>query len=276
MASGLFTLKQQAQALRQKAWTGAQKTNYVEYLVVAGGGSTGAYGGGGAGGLLQGITLVPNNQSISVTVGAGAYNANGSNSVFGSIIAIGGGAGAGGGGSGGSGGGIHNGGLGGQGVAGQGNKAGDSPIVYANYYIGSGGGGAGAPSVKVINTPTSGGVGIASAISGTVTTYAGGGSGGQAYYGDVILAGTAGGGAANGNSTNNYIGQNGTANTGGGAGGTSYSPGTNAGTPTGGSGIVIIRYPDIFSDAVSVTGGTKTTANGYTLYTFLTSGSITL
>jgi len=276
MASGLFTLKQQAQALRQKGWTGVQKTNYVEYLVVAGGGSTGSYGGGGAGGLLQGITAVPNNQSISVTVGAGAYNANGSNSVFGSIIAIGGGGNNASDGAGGSGRGIHNGGQGGQGVVGQGNNAGDSPIVYANYYIGSGGGGAGAASVKVINNPTPGGVGIASAISGTVTTYAGGGGGGQAYYSDYILVGVAGGGAANGNSTNNYIGQNGSANTGGGAGGTSYSPGSNAGTPTGGSGIVIIRYPSVFSDATSVTGGTKTTANGYTIYTFLTSGSIIL
>ena len=38
MANGLFTLKQQLQGLIQKAWTGTQKTNYVEYLVVAGGG----------------------------------------------------------------------------------------------------------------------------------------------------------------------------------------------------------------------------------------------
>ncbi len=42
MPTGLFTLKQQNQALAQKAWSGTQKTNYVEYLVVAGGG-----GGGG-------------------------------------------------------------------------------------------------------------------------------------------------------------------------------------------------------------------------------------
>jgi hypothetical protein len=45
---------------------------------------------------------------------------------------------------------------------------------------------------------------------------------------------------------------------------------------SGGSGIVIIRYPSTFADAASVTNGTKTTANGYTIYTFLTSGSITL
>jgi len=37
MASGLFTLKQQVQALRQGAWSG-QKPQAVDYLVVAGGG----------------------------------------------------------------------------------------------------------------------------------------------------------------------------------------------------------------------------------------------
>ena len=53
MAQGIFTLRQQNQALRQKAWSGTQKTNFVEYLVVAGGGGAGGGGaGGGAGGLL--------------------------------------------------------------------------------------------------------------------------------------------------------------------------------------------------------------------------------
>ena len=57
MATGLFNLKQQLQGLIQKAWTGTQKTNFVEYLVVAGGGGANN-GGGGAGGLLQGIVPV--------------------------------------------------------------------------------------------------------------------------------------------------------------------------------------------------------------------------
>jgi len=43
----------------------------------------------------------------------------------------------------------------------------------------------------------------------------------------------------------------------------------------GGSGIVIIRYPSTFANATSVTNGTLTTANGYSIYTFLSSGSIT-
>ena len=86
----------------------------VEYLVVAGGGSGGntgcpfvqnqGAGGGGAGGLLQGTGYVVTPGSpITVTVGAGAAasasasaaGTAGSNSVFGSLTAIGGGGGAG-------------------------------------------------------------------------------------------------------------------------------------------------------------------------------------
>ena len=55
MPTGLFTLRQQVQALAQKAWSGTQKTNYVEYLVVAGGGAGGARtGGGGANAISAG------------------------------------------------------------------------------------------------------------------------------------------------------------------------------------------------------------------------------
>ena len=39
MATGIFTLRNQLLGLVQKAWSGTQKTNFVEYLVVAGGGS---------------------------------------------------------------------------------------------------------------------------------------------------------------------------------------------------------------------------------------------
>jgi hypothetical protein len=38
---------------------------------------------------------------------------------------------------------------------------------------------------------------------------------------------------------------------------------------------VIIRYLSTFDDAVSVTNATKTTAGGYTIYTWTASGSIT-
>ena len=101
MATGIFTLRNQLLGLIQKAWTGTQKTNFVEYLVVAGGGG-GGFSGAGAGGLLQGISNVSTGSSITVTVGAGGtgksaagsndYTAGG-NSVFGSITSTGGGTG---------------------------------------------------------------------------------------------------------------------------------------------------------------------------------------
>jgi hypothetical protein len=44
----------------------------------------------------------------------------------------------------------------------------------------------------------------------------------------------------------------------------------------GGSGIVIIRYPSSYKLAASTTGSpTQTSANGYIIYTWTSSGSIT-
>ena len=270
MASGVFNLKQQLFALAQKAWSGQQKTNYVEYLVVAGGGA-GVYGGGGAGGLLTGIVNVAPGISYTVTVGAGGTSSNGVSSVFGSITALGGGkAGDPFGISGlGSGGGGWNQlttgvepvryGNGAQGTLGQGNAS-----SVAAYFCGSGGGGAGGVGTAGVSSSAggNGGAGIASAINGTVTVYAGGGGG---YNSNNLGLGGVGGGAA-GNTAYNPI--NGTVNTGGGGGGCDYN------YSSGGSGIVIIRYPNTFADAVNSTG-TKTTANSCTIYTFTSSGTIT-
>jgi hypothetical protein len=45
----------------------------------------------------------------------------------------------------------------------------------------------------------------------------------------------------------------------------------------GGSGIVIIRYPDSFAAATSTTGSPATvTSGGYRYYTWTSSGSITM
>jgi hypothetical protein len=45
----------------------------------------------------------------------------------------------------------------------------------------------------------------------------------------------------------------------------------------GGSGVVIIRYPDTFAAATATTGSpTITVAGGYRVYKFTGSGSITL
>jgi hypothetical protein len=62
-----------------------------------------------------------------------------------------------------------------------------------------------------------------------------------------------------------------TANTGGGGGGARDAQGSS-----GGSGIVIVRYPTSFSPALSTTGSpTITLANGFIIYRFTGSGSIT-
>ena len=231
------------------------KTPAVDYLVVAGGGGGGGYygSGGGAGGLLQGNVPVTAGSAITVTVGAGGtgasngYGNNGSSSVFGSISTAGGGGGAGGstsstknGNAGGSGGGGQGfgasaAGLGGAAVSGQGNAGG------AGSGSGGGcGGGAGTAGLDSITIVGRGGAGISSAISGTVTAYAGGGAGaGRADS----LGGVGGGGNSN---------VAGTANTGGGGGGDDAK--------SGGSGIVIISYPDVYAAATAVTGATVSTS----------------
>ena len=250
----------------------------AEYLVVAGGGGGGynIAGGGGAGGLLSGIVPVPVGVPITITVGGGgADSASGQNSVFGVITTRGGGYGAtpynaGAGIIGGSGGGgtyesipqV------GQGTFGQGNAGG----VGNDYnYNAGGGGGAGTVGLNWNNDyGGGGGAGIASQINGTRTVYAGGGGG------STHSAGTAGGyGGAGGGGTGGKCGGTtrtaGTVNTGGGGGGGEFQVGGAA----GGSGIVIIRYPNIFADAASTLNGSKTSITGFTVYTFTTTGTIT-
>jgi hypothetical protein len=270
-------------------------TNFVEYLVVAGGGGGGRFnggGGGGAGGLLQGITSITTGSAITVTVGAGGagsattFGTSGLNSVFGAISAVGGGGGGGAdtstiaenvGRSGGSGGGSGTNTaitvVGGAGTSGQGYAGGSGKSDASTWRDGGGGGGAGTVGFDVVGGATlgygNGGAGIASAINGTVTAYAGGGGGGT-YGSGVKGSGGVGGGGNGGESNTSTAATAGTANTGGGGGGGGSSTGA-----TGGSGIVIIRYPNSFSDATSVTNGTKTSITGFTVYTFLISGSIT-
>jgi hypothetical protein len=84
--------------------------------------------------------------------------------------------------------------------------------------------------------------------------------------------------AANGTGTNAFGGAGG-ANTGGGGGGCAqyYAPYSQFGASgAGGSGIVVIRYPDSYSLAASTTGSpTITTAGGYRIYQWTGNGSIT-
>jgi hypothetical protein len=264
----------------------------VDYLVVAGGGAGGSAGGGGGGGYRTSIggsaLSLTGNTSYTCTVGAGgAYVAggtnpggSGTNSIFGSISATGGGGGGAytssgtasiglSGGSGG-GGGFYDA-SGGSSAGGSGNAGSYSPVEgYAGgtgatnatpKYLGAGGGGAGAVGGG-ISAPNAGagGAGILN------TLYLG-----NSYY----WAGGGGGGAQNGPGANPAIGGNGGIG-GGGGGGSLATTGTgggsalnagvtpsgrdggNGGTNTGGgggadavslgnsgsggSGIVIVRY----------------------------------
>jgi len=265
----------------------------LEYLVVAGGGGGGSApqartahyhgGGGGAGGYLSGNTSVSSGTPYTVTVGGGGPGVNktigtqGSNSTFGGITSTGGGYGGmylyGGGalangGDGGSGGGAgRDWGTYGNGIGGQGNR-GSAP--------GGGGGGAGAVGVATGQVPK-GGDGLISSITGTGVYYAGGGGGGNmtnlAY---CDSAGGAGGGGT-GRNVNNCDGPGGPgqANTGGGGGaGGCSQPGGD-----GGSGIVIIAYPDNYLAPAAISGGLsydQPSRSGYRVYRFLSgTGTIT-
>jgi hypothetical protein len=240
-------------------WTAPTGVTSVNYLVVGGGGGGGdgvptrtTGGGGGAGGMLTGTLSVTPGTSYTVTIGAGGASgtspANGGNSVFSSITALGGGNGAYGGqngavgGNGGSGGGSSGpfaGGTfaGGLGTSGQGNNGGS-----ASQYTGSGGGGAGAVG-GAGNAGAVGGIGAVSNITGVNAYYAGGGAGGGA--GGVeggwgyTRGGLGGGGGCMAGAGIGRGGSNGTNGLGGGGGGGS-NPGTTSGT--GGSGCVILSY----------------------------------
>ena len=244
-----------------------------DYLILAGGGGSGAWsgsGGGGAGGFLTSIggsTLsLTSGTSYAATVGAGGagstvdgvgqHGSNGSNSVFNSLTAIGGGGGGNGsdvslayltagqnGGSGGGGGGR--GALsGGTGTSGQGYAGGASQADASSNAAGGGGGGAGAAGTQAPSNAHggNGGIGIYNSLTDSFGTLTGIGqlSGGHYYFagggsgcGNIGNPGTPGLG---GGGTGN--GGNGTPNTGGGAGGTQGGPTGGS----GGSGLIIVRY----------------------------------
>lgn len=211
------------------------RVSSVEVLIVAGGGGGGQdiAGGGGGGGIIyrSHYSVVPG-QRIKVTVGGGGAKenssvvaANGGNSVFGTLTAIGGGGGGStfhvnAGAAGGSGGGSFNSAAAGANTPGQGNYGGVGSATQ-----GGGGGGAGLAG----NANGTGGYGLAFNITGQLTYYAGGGAG--ASSSGVGTGGLGGGGTAGA--------VNGVANTGGGGAACYGSWGVNG---NGGSGIVIVRW----------------------------------
>ena len=236
----------------------------VEYLVIAGGGGGGGGhgGGGGAGGFRTGFEGLTSGTGYGITVGAGGVYGevyagdseghNGGNSSIAALVVSAGGGGGGGygqadyegrdGGSGGGGVGQRNGATGGAASTGQGFAGGTS--------AGSGAGGGGGASAVGANaagsggsaTGGNGGAGLASSITGSSVTRAGGGGGGCAVNITPGSGGSGGGGAGSGASLG--VGVSGTANTGGGGGGGGGTApdGDLPHGGTGGSGIVIIRY----------------------------------
>ena len=256
--------------------------NEVEVLVVGGGGG-GSYnvyddgsGGGGGGVRYSSFYKVTPGSGITATVGNGGASGNtignkGQNSVFGSIIAEGGGSGMGhrasqnSSGYGGSGGGS-----GGQYSGSDNNRPGDGkpgqghPGGHSTAYGGGGGGGAGSPGQGCRSSQVggNGGDGLAFDISGKLKYYAGGGGG----YPKTTYQGF--GGKGGGGDT--YVA--GVTNTGGGGGGgKASSPSLPTGAP-GGKGVVIVRYPG----ARKANGGDVIeTISGYTIHTFNNSGTFT-
>ena len=282
----------------------------VDYLVIAGGGAGGGGqyngGGGGAGGYLTNYGGTALNLAFStnylVTIGAGGTGGtttgvNGNNSVFNNITSIGGGGGQHNAPRDGSDGGSGGGGSQGPSVGGDGTNIanGDATNQGNNggggwYAAGAGGGGAGAAGLTGTNTSpydggvagVSGGIGLQNAItiaSGiTAPYYAGGGGGGgrQVYSVPQGIGGLGGGG--NGGPSTGGNGAAATPNTGGGGGGV----GSNADNSTirtsgnGGSGIVILRYPDSYDITVGsglITGTLNTAVGSGEKYTTFTGGT---
>ena len=264
-------------------------------IVAGGGGTTTLCGSGGAGGggVLSGTLPLSTSATYSIQVGAGGLGStgpgyttgftNGSNTFIDSYISTGGGYSAGAccgsvfapfpsagnsGGSGGGGGGFV--GNGSASTGGASNQSSISPLTGYGFaggshistspadYVGAGGGGAGAAGQAVDYSNNNGGNGGSGHISTIITNtmasansvgevdgsnvYYSGGGGGQGSSGGGV--GGAGGG---GNQLNN-----GTAATGGGGGGATCS-GSNGNT--GGSGVLIVKYPSAYACTLSSASG---------------------
>lgn len=252
----------------------------VEYLIVAGGGTgakgTGAVtygGGGGAGQVLMGTTSITPGTTYTVKVGSGAVmdpngvsgspvaggagvyyslSANGIESSAFGLTATGG--------TGGNGGSVGPNGsavvatswnpaatVGTGGASGNGFLGGLNAPNGANGTNPGGGGGGASDFGRPPSTswPQSGGYGIASQISGTLTGYAaGGGGGGDAgtnFDGGSSPAGVVIGGRGGGSGAPSLVPTAGTANTGSGGGGMRADD--NGAGGGGGTGIIIIKFP---------------------------------
>ena len=275
-------------------------TRSMQYLVVGAGGGAGHYfaGGGGGGGVQASTVSAVTGVTYTVTVGAGGVGnaSTGGAGANGNASAITGGGfgiqatgGLGGGGinepaRGESGASAHN--KGGKSGAPQNYTGGASTLNVGGVYRSGGGGGAGAVGVAgAAGVNPDGGVGYASSITGTSIQYGGGGGGAQGTVsgnwgrGSPFTLGIGGGGAGGGTAVASnrpgdiygVVGAPGIANLGGGGGGGS----TEGGGGNGGSGVAIIKIAD--SIIATVTGSPSlVTSGGYNVYTFNSTGTISL
>lgn len=266
----------------------------VEYLVLGGGGGGGANhgGGGGGGGFLNSTLKLPVGTAFTVTVGAGGVagtfngsptGTSGNNSVLHTVTALGGGRG----GDyssnyeaqdGGSGGGAQASGTSyiGKGFAGPPRQGYDGGGKNPNFAL-CGGGGGGASAAGQTQTGSqgggNGGNGAATSITGSSVTYGGGGGGGgwngSVSVGTQALGGTGGGG--NAGPTVQSGGSNGTGGTNGLGGGGGCGGGGTSNGGAGGTGVVVIAYPDTFPAPSSISGGLtydQPSRSGYRVYRF--------
>jgi len=279
----------------------------ADFLVIAGGGGggRGSGGGGGAGGYRNSfstetsggnsssetsLTFIPGTV-YTITVGAGGAGStnstikatDGSNSsISGTGITTITSNGGGGGGSesnnsgypGGSGSGSDSafggGGSGGSGTANQGSNGGSGAADSGAKGAGGGGGASANGQDGTTSAGGNGGAGLASSITGSSVTRAGGGGGGA--FSSAGSGGNGGGGAGGASGT---AGTAGTANTGGGGGGGGIDSPGNGGT--GGKGVIILRMPDANYSGTTTGSPTVTTGVGGTdtVIVFNDSGSYT-
>ena len=280
--SFVWDLNEVAERVQQDEWA-LVGPGTIQILLVGGGGGGGSgnySGGGGGGGFVVGSAVsVDVGRTYIIEVGAaGAVAGDGGNSVFKdsaetiNIIAYGGGGGGSGAGQNGRPGASGGGGTGHnppspKGVGGsattfpgafdtvQGNPGGGGTNGYVS---GSGGGAGGAGSTGSKNaTP-----GASNNFqTGSNISY-GGGGGGKAGNSDLGSTAPGGGGVGRGNAPAGTAGTDGL----GGGGGKEA---------VGGSGIVILRYPDVTGDIVHVSGtSVKRTYTGFKSFTFTSSVEI--
>jgi len=147
--------------------------------------------------------------------------------------------------------------------------------IPAGAYVKSLGTGTGGTGTYILNAGTGSGSGIAITSSGR---YFAGGGGGQSLQGGAGGAGGAGGGGTGGyiSGGTGFAAVSGATNTGGGGGAAvhaSYPPSEIPGA--GGSGVVVIRHSDTFTTFSTTGSPTITTAGGYRIYKWTSSGTIT-